>query len=99
MIFLWHVICWSLMPFYGFRNICRVILAPKDDLAPFDLRAQILRVNVELSVHYRGQKIFSKICRVSYFEHRILHKKHIFFATSHYFSSTSRITLIMSHDS
>ena len=40
----------------------RVILAPNDDLTPFDLRAQILRVNVELSVHYRGQKFFSKKC-------------------------------------
>ena len=74
MIFLWHVICWSLMPFYGFQNICRVILAPNDDLAPYDLKAQILRVSVELSVDYRGQKNFSKICRVSYFEHRIPHK-------------------------
>ena len=62
MIFLWHVICWLLMPLYGFQNICRVILAPNDDLAPFDPRTQILRVNVELSVHYRGQKNFSKKC-------------------------------------
>ena len=36
----------------------RVILAPNDDLTPFDLRAQIFRVNVELSVHYRGQNFF-----------------------------------------
>ena len=40
--------------------MARVIHALNDDLTPFDLRAQILRVNVELSVHYRGQKIFSK---------------------------------------
>ena len=38
----------------------RVILASNDFLTPFDLRAQIFRVNVELSVHYRGQKIFRK---------------------------------------
>ena len=36
----------------------RVILAPNDDLTPFDLRAQIFRVNMELSVHYRGQNFF-----------------------------------------
>ena len=40
----------------------RVILAPNDDLTPFDLRAQILRVNVELSVYYRGPNNFSKKC-------------------------------------
>ena len=38
----------------------RVILAPKERLTPFDLRAQIFRVNVELSAHNRGQKNFSK---------------------------------------
>ena len=37
-----------------------VILAPNDDWTLFELRAQIFRVNVELSVHYRGQKIFSQ---------------------------------------
>ena len=42
--------------------MCRVILAPNDDLTPFDLSAQIFRVNVELSVHYRGQNFFSKKC-------------------------------------
>ena len=40
----------------------RVIRASNDVLTPFDLRAQIFRVNVELSVHYRGQKICSQKC-------------------------------------
>ena len=40
----------------------RVILAPNDVLTPFDLRAQIFRVNVEMFVHYRGQKILSQKC-------------------------------------
>ena len=40
----------------------RVILAPNDVLTPFDLRAQIIRVNVELSVHNRGQNFFSQKC-------------------------------------
>ena len=38
----------------------RVILARNYVLTPFDLRAQIFRVNVELSDYYRGQKKFSK---------------------------------------
>ena len=38
----------------------RVILALNDDLTPFDLRAQIFRVNEELFFHYLGQKKFSK---------------------------------------
>ena len=38
----------------------RVVFAPNDVLTQFDLRAQIFRVNVELSVHYRGLKIFSQ---------------------------------------
>ena len=38
----------------------RLILAPRERLTPFDLRAQIFRVNVELSAHNRGQKNFSK---------------------------------------
>ena len=38
----------------------RVILARNDVLTPFDLRAQILRVNVELSVQYRRQNFLSK---------------------------------------
>ena len=38
----------------------RVILAPKERLTPFDLRAQIFRVNVELSAYNRGQKKFRK---------------------------------------
>ena len=44
----------------GIGVMSRVILAPNDDLTPFDLRAQILRVNVELSVDYCGQKKNSK---------------------------------------
>ena len=42
------------------RSMSRVILAQNDYLTPFDLRAQIFRVNVELSVHYRGQNFFFK---------------------------------------
>ena len=38
----------------------RVILARNYVLTQFDLRAQIFRVNVELSDYYRGQKKFSK---------------------------------------
>ena len=38
-------------------GINRVILAQIDVLTPFDLRAQIFRVNVESSAYYRGQKI------------------------------------------
>ena len=38
----------------------RVILAPKERLTHFDLRAQIFRVNVELSAYNRGQKKFRK---------------------------------------
>ena len=37
--------------------ISRVILAENDALTPFDLRAKIFRVNVELSGCYRGLKI------------------------------------------
>ena len=43
----------------------RVILAPNDDLTPFDLRAQIFRVNAEFSARYRGQKKISKISTFS----------------------------------
>ena len=41
-----------------FDEMTRVILAPNDVLTPFDLRAQMLRVNVELSAYYRGQFFF-----------------------------------------
>ena len=41
----------------------RVILAQNDDLTPFDLRAQIFRVNVKLSAHYHEQKKFEKMYR------------------------------------
>ena len=44
-----------------FKVIIRVILAPNDLLTRFDLRARNFRVNVKLSVHYRGQKFFSKV--------------------------------------
>lgn len=47
------------------------IHAPNDVLTPFDLRSQILWVNVELSAHYRGQffleKIFDKRLEKDYF--------------------------------
>ena len=45
-----------------FKVIIRVILAPNDLLTRFDLRAKNFRVNVKLSVHYRGHKFFSKKC-------------------------------------
>ena len=61
----------------------RVILAPNDLMTPFDLRAQNFRVNLKLSLHYRGQKFF--------FEKM----SEILFAISHDFSSISRTTLIM----
>ena len=38
-----------------------VILVQNYVLTPFDLRAQIFRVNGELSAHYRGQKFFEKM--------------------------------------
>ena len=41
--------------------ITRVILARNDVLTPFDLRAQIFRVNVELSAYYHGQNNFRKM--------------------------------------
>ena len=37
-----------------------VTVAPKKRLTPFDLRAQIFRVNVKLSVYYHEQKNFRK---------------------------------------
>ena len=40
----------------------RVIIARNDVLTPFDLRAQIFRVNLELSAEYRGRKFFLKKC-------------------------------------
>ena len=43
------------------RVISRVILARKDYLTPFDLKAQIFRFNLEFSTCYRGQKIFRKL--------------------------------------
>ena len=42
-------------------HINRVIHAQKERLTPFDLRAQIFRVNVNLSVYYRGQFFFEKM--------------------------------------
>ena len=42
-------------------HINRVIHAQR--LTPFDLRAQIFRVNVNLSVYYRGQFFFRKNVR------------------------------------
>ena len=48
------------------RPMSRVILAPNDDLTPFDLKAQIFRVNVELSVYYRGQKMSESDLEASY---------------------------------
>ena len=44
-------------------HINRVIHAQKERLTPFDLRAQIFRVNVNLSVYYRGQFFFRKNVR------------------------------------
>ena len=38
----------------------RVILASNDVLTPFDLKAQIFRVNMELSAYNLGQFFFSK---------------------------------------
>ena len=40
----------------------RLVHAPKERLTPFDLKDQIFRVSVELSVYYRGQKFFPKKC-------------------------------------
>ena len=40
-----------------FSGITRVIHAKNAVLNPFDLRAQIFRVNVESSAYYSGQKI------------------------------------------
>ena len=40
--------------------IARVFLGSNEVLTPFDLRAQIFRVNVELSPYYRGQFFFEK---------------------------------------
>ena len=40
--------------------ICRVIVAPNDLLTPFDLRAQMFRVNVEFSTCHHGQTFLSK---------------------------------------
>ena len=53
--------------------ITRVILARNDVLTPFDLRAQIFRVNVELSAYYRVQKIFrKKYSKMTFFEKIII---------------------------
>ena len=41
---------------YGSLVINRVIHAPKEHLTPFDLRADIYRINVKLSAYYRAQK-------------------------------------------
>ena len=38
----------------------RVTLAPNEVLTPFDLRAQIFMVNIELSAYSREQKIRKK---------------------------------------
>ena len=43
-----------------FLLMSRVILDSNEVLTPFDQRCQIFRVNVELSVYYRGQKCFRK---------------------------------------
>ena len=48
---------------YDSYVITRFLLAPNDVLTPFELRAQIFRVNVELSAYNHGQKFFRKNVR------------------------------------
>ena len=46
----------------------RVLPAQNDALTPFDPRAQISRVNVELSAYYREQNFFFEKCpKLTYF--------------------------------
>ena len=42
----------------------RAFPAPNEILTPFDLRAQIFRVNVELSAYYHGQNNFRKMSEI-----------------------------------
>ena len=58
------------LPFYGINRIyefealiIRVVLAPNDVLTPFDLRAQIFKVNMQLSAYNREQTFFRKNAR------------------------------------
>ena len=46
-----------------YKVMARVLLDPNDVLTPIELRAQIFRVNVELSAYYHGEKHFSKNVR------------------------------------
>ena len=57
------------LPFYGINRIyefdapiIRVIVVKNDAMTPFDLRAQIFKVNVQLSVYNREQLFCSEKC-------------------------------------